>query len=118
MDKLPTISPLDLSAQAVDARRQSRLEQVKSLKTRGVAEEAEVEKAASGFEALLLHQMLKSMWSTVETTGLLGENSHQAQIYRDMFNQAIADSIAEGQGIGVKEFLKNELLKDAKGASK
>ena len=69
----------------------------------------EIEKAATGFEALLLHQMLKAMWSTVQTEGLLGEDSNQARIYRDMLNQAIADSVAEGRGIGVKEFLTKEL---------
>ncbi len=78
-------------------------------KTKALKEQKDVEKAAQGFEALLLHQMIKEMWATVGTTGLFGENSNEGQIYRDMLNQAIADSVSEGRGIGVKEFLKREL---------
>lgn len=74
-------------------------------------DEKAVTKAAGGFEALMLHEMLKEMWATVNTTGLLGEDSNQAGIYRDMLNQAIADNIAEGRGIGVKSFLKKELVR-------
>lgn len=87
------------------------LAKAKELQNQKLNSEKEVNKAASGFEALLLHEMLKAMWSTVQTTGLLGENSNEAQIYRDMFGQAVADTIAEGQGVGVKQFMKKELLK-------
>lgn len=83
--------------------------QANNLKDRKLSSEAEIEKAASGFEALLLHEMIKSMWSTVEESSLLGESSNEGQIYRDMLNQAIADSIADGKGIGVKDFLQKEL---------
>ena len=58
-----------------------------------------------------MHQMMKAMWETVEPTGLLGEDSNQAQIYRDMLNQAVADSIASGRGIGVKSLVKQEILR-------
>ena len=75
---------------------------------------ASVEKAASGFEALLLQEMMKSMWETVEFSGMFGEDSNQAGIYRDMFNQALSDSVAAGEGIGVKKFLKPELQKASK----
>ena len=61
-----------------------------------------------------MHQMMQSMWETVEFTGMFGEDSNQGEIYRDMFNQALSDSVAEGKGIGVKEFIRNELLKDSK----
>lgn len=99
------------------SRSESQVQQAKSLASKENSSDAEVDKAASGFEALLLHQMIKSMWSTVERNGLMGEDSHQSQIYQDMLNQAIADSIAEGKGIGVKDFLKKELSKSTEGAS-
>ena len=117
MDKLSTITagiqPKDLQAGKMEAE----LQRANSLKNRDIRSEAEVEKAAGGFEALLLHQMLKSMWSTVQTTGFLNEDSNQAQIYRDMLNQAIADSVAEGRGIGVKQYVRKVLLPDTKQSS-
>ncbi len=74
----------------------------------------DIDKAASGFEALLLQEMMQSMWSTVEFTDMLGEKSNEADIYRDMLNQAIADSTASGRGIGVKQMMQKELLKTVK----
>jgi Rod binding domain-containing protein len=41
--------------------------------------------------------------------GIFGENSNQAQIFRDMFNQAVADEISKGEGMGVKKFISKEL---------
>ena len=93
------------------------LKRTNALKNKDLSDSKERGKALEGFEALLLHQMLKSMWSTVETTGMFGEDSNEAQIYRDMLNQALADSIAEGQGIGVKTMLEKELDRHT-GASK
>jgi peptidoglycan hydrolase FlgJ len=68
----------------------------------------EIDKAASGFESLLVHKMLQEMWST-SSDGIFGENSNQAQIFRDMFNQAVADEISKGEGMGVKKFISKEL---------
>lgn len=111
MDKIATIAGGAGLGQADALLSNSEAAKVKELASRKVSTEKETDKAASGFEALLLHQMLKAMWSTVQTTGLLGENSNEAQVYRDMLDQAIADNVAEGRGVGVKKFLKKELLK-------
>jgi len=80
--------------------------------------EAELEKASGGFEALLLHNMLKEMWGSTSSGGILEENSNEMNIFRDMFNQAIAEEVVKGEGIGVKKFLKKELSKSQDGASK
>ncbi len=85
--------------------------QMLGLSQKKVDSKEDIEKASSGFEALLVQQMLKAMWETVESSNLFGENSNEGQIYRDMLNQAIADNISEGKGIGVKEFLNRELTK-------
>lgn len=83
----------------------------KQLKNQEIRSEKELEKAAAGFEALLLQQMMQSMWSTVEFSGMFNEEGNQASIYRDMFNQAIADETAKGRGMGVKEYVKQQLTK-------
>jgi Rod binding domain-containing protein len=98
----PAASGLAIYAQT------SGLEKADRLKNQEVTDAKGREKALNGFEALILHEMLKSMWGTVENTGLLGEGSNEANIYRDMFNQAIADKTADGKGIGVKKLLDAE----------
>jgi flagellar protein FlgJ len=111
MSNFPTAELSQVNFSAEDAQGKAQLENLKRLTSQGVKTEKEIEKAAGGFEALLLHQMLQSMWKTVDSTGLLGENSNQAKIYHDMFQQALADTISEGDGIGVKKFLRKELSK-------
>ena len=71
------------------------------------------EKVAQQFEALLLKQMIDSMWTTVPKNGMLS-GSHEENLYRDMWNDAIATSISEGRGIGLKEVLLRDSNKGAK----
>jgi flagellar protein FlgJ len=71
-------------------------------------------KAAEQFEALLTHEMLKSMWNTVPKGELLTGSSEE-QTYRDMLNEALANSIAEGRGIGIKEVIMKDINRLAKG---
>lgn len=103
---IAALDPSQLGGLAQNGQTAQKLEQ---LKKSSLKDEKDLEKATKGFEAMLLNEMLKSMWDSVETTGLLGEDSNEAQIYRDMFNQAIADTTAEGRGIGLKEYLKRDL---------
>ncbi|MCB0345854.1 MAG: rod-binding protein [Bdellovibrionales bacterium] len=118
MADIKTAGLMDSGMTAEFAKLQSQAQKVKSLASKDVKEEKELDEAAAGFEALLLHNMLKEMWKTVEFTGFLGEDSNEAQIYRDMLNQALADSVAEGEGIGVKDFLKKELSKSDSASKK
>lgn len=114
MDKLQTI---DISTAVIQAQTDSSyktLGKAKLLANREISDKKQLDKASSGFEALLLQQMLKSMWESVETTDFLGANNNEAQIYRDMFNQAVSDNISEGKGVGVKKFLAKELSKAEK----
>ncbi len=113
MSEIKTVLPGGMpAALAQSGIANARAESTKASLKKGISSEKELDKAASGFEALLLHNMLKEMWESVDSGGaLLGEDSNASQIYRDMFHQTIADKIAEGKGMGVKEFLKRELHK-------
>lgn len=88
------------------------------LARKAAKSEADMEKATGGFEAMLVRQMLNAMWQTVDSNGILGEESNASAIYRDMFNEALADTISEGRGIGVKDFLRKEFVKVEKKPSK
>lgn len=71
------------------------------------------EVAAQQFEALLVKQMIDSMWSTVPKKGLLS-GSNEESMYRDMLNEALANSISEGRGIGVKDVILKDINKLSK----
>ena len=71
-------------------------------------ENSKIIKAATEFEALLLHQMMSAMWSTVPKDGGF-DGGKDGETYRDMLNEATARNIAEGQGIGIKEVIVREL---------
>ena len=104
---LPTTANLDLPAQS--------LQKVAELSKRALADEKKFNDAVNGFESMLLNEMLKAMWQTVEVKGWFGdEESNEAKIYRDMLNQALADSIAQGKGIGIKDVIKRELTSTGK----
>jgi len=114
VNKIPTLSGVEAGSASQIARGNAELEKAKNLQKQGFKSEKDVDKAAGGFEALLLHQMMESMWSTVDFAGMFNETSNESQIYRDMLTQAMADKTSEGAGIGVKSFLRKELLKYSK----
>jgi len=53
--------------------------------------------------------MLSEMWQTIPKEGIL-KGGRAEEMYYDMFHENVANSIAEGGGIGIKE----ELLEDMK----
>lgn len=70
----------------------------------------EIRKAATQFEGLLLQQMLKSMWATVPSEGVLG-GSREEEYYRDMLNEGLAQDLAERQSIGIRDVIIRDLTR-------
>lgn len=66
--------------------------------------------AAVQFEALILQEMMKSMWRTVPDGGVLS-GSREEETYRDMLNEAVAQSIASGKGVGIKDVIAKDINK-------
>lgn len=79
-----------------------------------VKKQEEIREAATQFEALLLQQMLKSMWATVPSEGVLG-GSREEEYYRDMLNEGLAESLAERQSIGIRDIIIKDLNRLEKG---
>ncbi|MCB0311000.1 MAG: rod-binding protein, partial [Bdellovibrionales bacterium] len=77
------------------------------------AEMQEMEKAATDFEAMLLRQMFQAMWQSVPKGDLLS-GSEEEKLYRDMFNEHLADEVAENASIGIKDVI----LRDLKGLAR
>lgn len=66
-----------------------------------------LEAAARAFESLLVGQMLKQMRSTVFGGGIF--DSAQTQLYQDLYDQQIAASLSEGEGLGIRKALLRQL---------
>lgn len=79
-------------------------------KQNGAEDPSKVEAAAQQFEGMLLQQMLSAMWKTVPESPMFGK-SQELDIYRDMLNEAVSNSIATGRGIGIKEVIARDIRK-------
>ncbi|MBN2887331.1 MAG: flagellar assembly peptidoglycan hydrolase FlgJ [Chromatiaceae bacterium] len=76
---------------------------------------AGLEAAARGFESLLLGQMVKQMREVSFGDGLF--DSEHSKLYREMLDQQLAQSLSEGQGLGIREALMRQLGPTVGGAS-
>ena len=68
----------------------------------------EAEKAATEFEALMVQQMLKSMWQSVEKSGLIS-GGYEEELYQEMLQQEVAGHISKYQSFGIKDMVMREM---------
>ncbi len=80
-------------------------------KTASAAVDTKTNEAARDFEALLVKEMLESMWATVPSQGGILGGSKEEEYYRDMLNQGLAKNIADGAGIGIKDVIYKDIKK-------
>lgn len=74
---------------------------------------SEIRDASVQLEAILLKMMYTEMWKTVPKDKLFGEENNNAMdIYRDMYNEELTKQMAENGGIGLADFIYNQLTKD------
>lgn len=72
-------------------------------------EDEQAKKAAKDFESLLLKQMFDSMWSTVPKDSIL--NGKDQEFFRDMYNQSLAENMAENQELGIAKSIYSDMKK-------
>ncbi len=78
--------------------------------TSKLTENNELKEACQGFEAIFLKSMLKSMRTSLLGEALFETDNHGMDIYKSMQDEYLAESLSkQGQGIGLGEFLYNEL---------
>lgn len=107
----------DPSSQVSGAVMQAQMKRLQnsSAQAKGAVSEAEAKKVSGQFESMIVSQMFKAMWETVPDSQMFGHSNEQ-QIYKDMLNQAIADSLQDGPGLGVREVVYKD-IKRMQGAS-
>jgi len=75
------------------------------------AKKIKLEKAAEGFEAIFIRQLLKTMRSTLSGGGIFGEGS-VGEIYGDMMDNTLADILAKRDALGIADSLYRQLVKE------
>lgn len=70
--------------------------------------ESEIQEVGRQFESLLLHQLLTTMRRSIPDSGLFGDSSAK-DIYEDLFDQHIAETVSQGGQTGIAETIVEEL---------
>ena len=65
--------------------------------------------ACEGFEAMFLSMMYKQMRATVPESELFGKKSNAIQIFEDMRDTELMNSVAKGGGIGIADMMYKQL---------
>lgn len=73
----------------------------------GLGESKRLEDVAEQFASVFTHMMLKSMRDASLGDGIF--DSQQSIFYRDMFDQQLALSLSEGDGVGISGMLSDHL---------
>ncbi len=86
---------------------------------KGRLKAAKLRKAVNDFEALFVNNMLKTMRSTIQKSGLLGEGMRE-DIYTSLFDWEISKEMASGGGLGLgrmllRQFSRHEAHTGSKG---
>ena len=85
-------------------------------KLTGDTEDKELKEACQGFEAIFLKSMLKNMRNSLPGDALFETDNHGMDIYKSMHDEYLAENLSkQGNGIGISEFLYNELRDKTEG---
>jgi len=89
---------------------QSRLSQLSDLASPGTSKtNKQLKSLSKQFESIFVHQLLKSMRSTVQKTGLF--DSHATNMYESLHDEEIAKLITEQKGIGLADVIYRDLAR-------
>ena len=61
------------------------------------------------FESIFIHQLLKSMRSTIQKSGLF--ESHATRMYESMHDQELASLMSEKRSIGLADMIYKDLVR-------
>ena len=69
----------------------------------------EIKSLAHQFESIFVHQLLKSMRSTVQKSGLF--DSHATQMYESLYDEEMAKLMTEKRSIGLADIVYKDLIR-------
>lgn len=89
---------------------QGRLNEVQGQAESGTQKTDEELKVLSRqFESIFVHQLLKSMRSTVQKSGLL--ESHASEMFESMYDQELANIMSKKRSIGLADMVYKDLAR-------
>ena len=89
---------------------QSRLSQLSDLASPGTSKtNKQLKSLSKQFESIFVHQLLKSMRSTVQKTGLF--DSHATNMYESLHDEEMAKLMTEQKGIGLADVIYRDLTR-------
>ena len=89
---------------------QNRLSQLSDLASPGTSKtDKQLKSLSKQFESIFVHQLLKSMRSTVQKTGLF--DSHATNMYESLHDEEIAKLMTEQKGIGLADVIYRDLAR-------
>ena len=107
MINLPAI---DVQNSVLPQMEKSRLTQLKSQANLGRNQtNEELMSVSRQFESIFIHQLLKSMRSTVQKSGLF--DSHATRMYESMHDQELASLMSEKRSIGLADIVYKDLVR-------
>lgn len=72
--------------------------------------ESEIKEVGQQFEAMLLRQLLTTMRKSIPKNELFGESSAN-EIYKDLFDEKLAEQVAAASQTGIGEILSQEIIR-------
>ncbi len=113
------LDPSMLSSQAqagIDVQNKLRVDALTRTLNAGDTEEKKLREACRGFESAFLQKLMVQMRATVPKDGLL-HGPYEDQ-YLSMFDQALADKLAESGGVGLADMMFSQLKDKIAGTKK
>ncbi len=77
----------------------------------------DLKKATQQFEGYFLHELLKEMRKTVPKDTLLGDDGHGQEIFQDMMDQTLSETMSERGDLGMAKMMYDQLAPALGGAT-
>jgi murein DD-endopeptidase MepM/ murein hydrolase activator NlpD len=106
---------LESARHSVEIARQQKLANLKKRLQPGKNQEKELRKACADFEAIFIQKLWQQMRATVPKEGYL--HSKEEDMYMSLYDQALAEKLAQRGGIGLGDLLYSQLQKRLEKAS-
>jgi flagellar protein FlgJ len=74
----------------------------------GLNTKKDIDEVVKEFEAIFVKMILKEFRKSIPEGGLFG-NTFAANIYWDMFDMQLSQTIAESNSLGLQEYIKNAI---------
>ena len=69
----------------------------------------DLKKVTQQFEGYFLHELLKEMRKTIPDDKLLGDDGHGQEIFRDMMDQSLSETMSQRGDLGMAKMMYDQL---------